>query len=94
VKNVTLEVGDAVNGWDQHAPYDVIALTGSVPELPKTLRASLTVGGRLFAVVGESPVMAARLVRRLDANEWSDTALFETDLPRLVNAKSTPKFVF
>jgi protein-L-isoaspartate(D-aspartate) O-methyltransferase len=94
VKNVMLEVGDAANGWDKHAPYDVIVLTGSVPVLPEALRASLAVGGRLFAVVGESPVMQARLVRRLGANEWSDTALFETDLPRLVNAKSTPKFVF
>lgn len=94
VKNVTLEVGDAVNGWDKHAPYDVIVLSGSVPVLPETLRAGLAVGGRLFAVVGESPVMEARLVRRLGASEWSDTALFETDLPRLVNAKTPPKFVF
>jgi protein-L-isoaspartate(D-aspartate) O-methyltransferase len=94
VKNVTLEVGDAANGWDKHAPYDVIVLTGSVPALPEALRANLAAGGRLFAVVGESPVMEARLIRRLGANEWSDTALFETDLPRLVNVKPTPKFVF
>jgi protein-L-isoaspartate(D-aspartate) O-methyltransferase len=94
VKNVTLEVGDAANGWDKHAPYDVVVLTGSLPALPEALRASLTVGGRLFAVVGESPVMTARLVRRLGVNDWADTALFETELPRLANIRTTPKFVF
>src|SRR5688572_16875751 len=29
VRNVTLETGDAARGWDAHAPYDVIVLTGS-----------------------------------------------------------------
>ena len=28
IQNVTLEQGDAAQGWTKHAPYDVIALTG------------------------------------------------------------------
>ena len=33
--NITLETGDASLGWVEHAPYDVIVITGSMPELPK-----------------------------------------------------------
>ena len=41
VGNVTLEIGDAARGWDKHAPYDVIVLTGSVPVLPEAFQKSL-----------------------------------------------------
>ena len=92
-KNVTLEVGDAATGWDKHGPYDVIVLTGSVPVLPPSFTASLAPGGRLFAIVGRSPVMEAMLVRKV-ANGFSEVSLFETDLPALVNAAAPTKFVF
>ena len=32
--NVMLEVGHAARGWERHAPYDAIVLTGSIPILP------------------------------------------------------------
>jgi len=92
-KNVTLEVGDAAAGWDKHGPYDVIALTGSVPVLPASFKASLTPGGRLFAIVGNAPVMEAMLMHKID-NGFSEKVLFETDLPALVNANAPAKFVF
>jgi len=38
--------------------------------------------------------MEARLLTRLDVSEWREESLFETDLPRLVNAEEPPKFVF
>src|SRR5881227_682774 len=53
--SVTLEVGDAARGWERHAPYHVIVLTGSTPVLPRALLEQLEIGGRLFAVVGEAP---------------------------------------
>lgn len=92
-KNVTLEVGDAAGGWDRHAPYDVIVLTGSVPMLPEAFKASLAPRGRLFAIVGRSPVMEALLIRKVD-NGYSEASLFETDLPALVNARAPATFVF
>jgi protein-L-isoaspartate(D-aspartate) O-methyltransferase len=92
-KNVTLDVGDAAAGWDRHAPYDVVVLTGSVPVLPEAFKASLAPGGRLFAIVGQSPAMEAMLIRKVD-NSYSETSLFETDLPALVNAKAPATFVF
>jgi len=92
--NISLEVGDAAQGWDHGTKYDVVILTGSVPILPETFKKSLTQGGRLFAIVGESPVMEACLYKRIGEYHWSETLLFETDLPPLINAVTPPKFSF
>jgi protein-L-isoaspartate(D-aspartate) O-methyltransferase len=94
ILNVTLETGDGANGWDRHAPYDVIIITGSLPSIPPSFRNQLAPGGRLAAIVGDSPVMEAMIVRRLDAQNFSETAVFETDLPRLANVREPAKFVF
>lgn len=93
-RNVTLEVGDAAAGWDRHGPYDAILVTGSLPVLPEAFRQGLAPGGRLLAIVGESPAMAVRLVRRLDQHGFGETSLFETDLPPLINARAHARFVF
>ena len=92
--NVTLAVGDASQGWSGHGLYDVIAITGSLPELPDVFQQSLNRGGRLFAVVGEAPVMEAVLVRRVGEKEFSREPLFETVLPALKHALAPARFVF
>lgn len=94
IKNVTLEEGDGAQGWDRHGPYDAVIITGSVPVLPETFRQSLAFGGRLIAIVGQPPVMEAKLIRRLDAENWNETSLFETELPPLINVKLPSTFVF
>ena len=63
--------------------YDVIAVTGSLPTVPDNLKQALKTGGRMFVVVGCSPVMQALLITRIGASEWTTQSLFETDLPRL-----------
>ena len=94
VRNITLDVGDGAQGWDRNAPYDVILVTGSLPVLPEALRQSLAPGGRLIAIVGHSPVMDVKRLRRLDAQSFREESLFETDLPPLVNATEPTKFKF
>jgi protein-L-isoaspartate(D-aspartate) O-methyltransferase len=94
VRNLTLEVGDAGRGWPRRAPYDVIVLTGSVPLLPRDLVAQLNAGGRLLAVVGEPPVMTARLVTRLADGAWNEVGLFETCIAPLHNVPQPERFVF
>lgn len=94
IANVTLEVGDAARGWPQGGPYDVIVLTGSVPVLPQAFQASLKVGGRLFAVVGEAPVMEAQRVVCIGEGVFQTTNLFETSIPSLRNAMQPQRFVF
>jgi protein-L-isoaspartate(D-aspartate) O-methyltransferase len=94
VNNVTLEVGDAGCGWRRHAPYDVIVLTGSVPLLPTDFAAQLKPGGRLLAVVGEPPVMTARLVSWMGDGAWNEVGLFETCIAPLHNVPQPERFVF
>jgi len=95
LRNVTLETGNAVNGWDQYEPYDVITITGSLPTLTagfQNFRDSLSVGGRLFVVVGEAPTMEATLIARLGEHEWQTERLFETVIPSLLHATRPQKF--
>jgi protein-L-isoaspartate(D-aspartate) O-methyltransferase len=94
VDNVTLHAGDASRGWPRQAPYDVIVLTASTPVLPRALLDSLAPGARLFAVVGEAPAMAARLVTCSAPGAWRSTDLFETVIAPLANAEHPPRFRF
>jgi len=94
ITNVTLEVGDAARGWEKRAPYDVIVLTGSVPVLADAFARSLNPGGRLLAVVGEAPVMEARLVTCSAGGACGAIGLFETCIPALRNAPQPARFVF
>lgn len=94
VSNVTIEVGDASQGWPRHGPYDGIVITGSVPTLADSFKESLATGGRLVAIVGGPPVMEAVLVRRIDETGWSTCSLFDCSIAPLVNAVPEPTFVF
>jgi protein-L-isoaspartate(D-aspartate) O-methyltransferase len=93
-RNVELEIGDGARGWDRHAPYDVILVTGSLPLLPEEFKKQLKVGGRLIAIVGKSPAMEARLITRVTDTSYDSRGLFETDLPPLHNALAPSAFVF
>ncbi len=94
VANVTLELGDGARGWTKHAPYDVIVLTGSTPVLPPQLLQQMKPGARLFAVVGEPPVMAARLVTCTGEGSYNSIDLLETRIAPLTNALAGERFSF
>lgn len=92
--NVTVTVGDAARGWPASAPYDVIVFTGSLPVMPEQVQQQLTMGGRMFVVVGEAPVMEATMVQRIAADSFKHDVLFETCLPSLDNAPQPERFHF
>lgn len=92
--NVILEIGDASRGWHKGAPYDVIVLTGSTPALPAVLLEQLAPGGRLFAIVGDAPVMVANLFTCAQAGTCIRVALFDTVVKPLVNADRPSRFEF
>ena len=94
ITNVILEVGDASHGWPERGPYDVIVLTGSTPVLPEEFQKSLMIGGRLFVVEGEAPVMSASLITCVKEGTYSKAGLFETCIPPLRNAQKIKQFVF
>jgi protein-L-isoaspartate(D-aspartate) O-methyltransferase len=92
INNVTVEQGDAAQGWSKHAPYDIIVITASTPVLPEAFQKDLTPGGRLFAIVGEEPVMEAVLITCIAPGEYTTTVLFETCTAPLQNASQLEKF--
>ena len=94
ITNVTIEQGDAAQGWSKHEPYDVIVLTASTPILPETFLKSLNPGGRLFAIVGEDPVMEALLINCTAPGEFKTTKLFETCTAPFINALQPARFTF
>ena len=94
ISNVQLVVGDAAAGDAQHAPYDVIVFTGSLPLEPAGLREQLAIDGCLFVVLGEAPAMRATLIKRVSANGYQQDVLFETCLPELINAQQPQRFAF
>ena len=51
--NVKVRIGDGYKGWPEEAPFDVIILTASPPEIPETLLEQLKDGGILVAPVGD-----------------------------------------
>ncbi len=85
---------DGARGLPGEAPFDVIVLSGSVPEVPQALLQQLKVGGRLAAVVGDEPVMRARLYTRAGEAAWSETDLFDTVAPRLEGFAEPTRFHF
>lgn len=93
ITNVDLSTGDAVNGWNKDTQYDAIVLTGSLPVFNAQFQEQLTVGGRLFIIVGEPPIMEARLITRVSEQEWIEDSVFETSIPALVGAPLPRRFV-
>jgi len=93
IGNVSVEVGDGLDGLPAHAPFDVIVVSGAVPEVPEALLSQLKVRGRLLAIVGVEPVMEARLVTRVDEERFATRDLFETRVTALRNV-SRQRFVF
>jgi protein-L-isoaspartate(D-aspartate) O-methyltransferase len=92
--NVVLHSGDAARDWPDEAGFDVIVLTGSTPLLSDALVLRLRVGGRLFAITGEAPVMEAQLITCTAPGTTRSVTLFETCVTPLLNAPHPAAFVF
>ena len=95
ISNVSLEVADASTGLGEGGQrFDTIAVTGSLPVIHRGFHNRLTIGGRLFVIVGRFPVMEALLITRTAEDAWATESLFDTLLPPLINAEPTPEFRF
>jgi protein-L-isoaspartate(D-aspartate) O-methyltransferase len=95
-QRLELREGDGLAGPAEGGPFDVIAVTGSLPDdqvLP-SLQEQLAPAGRLFVVIGEDPVMEATLITRSAGGGLSRRGLFETSVPPLANIPETAHFVF
>lgn len=97
VSNVEVALGNGALGWANagiEAPYDAIVISGSLPVLPDVLLKQIKVGGRIFAIVGESPVMSAQVITRVSNGGYNTVKLFETDVKPLHDVLAPSHFVF
>jgi protein-L-isoaspartate(D-aspartate) O-methyltransferase len=92
LRNVELRAADALR-LELAGRFDAIAVTGSVPILDDYFVRMLRPLGRLFVVVGRTPVMEARLVTRNASGDATSESLFETVLTPLINAERPEPFV-
>ena len=94
VSNVTVEVGNGVDGWSARGPYDSIVVSGSVPTVSPSLLKQLRVGGRMTVIVGEAPVMEAQLITCTAEGTYNTVNLFETVIPALDGVGAKDNFTF
>jgi protein-L-isoaspartate(D-aspartate) O-methyltransferase len=93
--NAAVRLAQNVSGYDPlNGPFDVIALSGSVAEVPPALLDLLKVGGRLCAIVGFEPMMRATLITRVSEAAWHTTQGWDTVAPRLLGFPEPSKFSF
>ncbi len=93
MRDVDVVTADAMQ-LDTGTRYGAIAVTASLPVYDDRFQKQLEVGGRLFVVVGDAPVMDARLIRRTGEGTWTSESLFETVIDPLVHSKRLPEFRF
>lgn len=91
--NVKIETVEAIHGYSGRQQFDAVVLTGAVWQVPDSLLQRVKPGGRLLAIVGESPAMAAQLHQRNGASGWSISGTFETDIPYLNHAQPPRRFM-
>jgi protein-L-isoaspartate(D-aspartate) O-methyltransferase len=98
IGNVQVREGDAcANDFAlcrTDAPFNAIVLGGSVAEVPAALLSLLAPGGRLFAIVGEEPVMRATLVTRRAEADFHTAQPWDTVAQRLRNFPAPSSFRF
>ncbi len=93
LRDIEVLTGDAVR-YEPQGRFEAIAVTASLPVYDPRFQSQLAVGGRLFVVVGEAPVMEARLIRRVSEDAWTTESLFETVIDPLVDATRPVEFTF
>ncbi len=91
--NVMVVVGDMTKGHAPAAPYDVVLIEASVPEVPAGLFEQLAEGGRLIAVLRDGPIGVATLYTKTGGVVGS-RPLFDAATPALPGFARPAAFVF
>jgi protein-L-isoaspartate(D-aspartate) O-methyltransferase len=98
IGNVDVRQADGSQGAAADGPFDVILLSGSVAEVPAALLGQLKPGGRLAAIVGDEPIMAATVVTRSGTSsgkgDFHTSRPWDTVAPRLLHFPEPTRFQF
>ena len=94
IYNVNIIAEDGVSNFTTRKTYNAIAITGSMSDVSDAHKQALAVGGRLFVITGDAPVMSAHLITRTGTDSWTDKILFETVVAPLQHATKDEVFSF
>lgn len=94
ISTVNLQQADGCDGWQPDQTADVVLVGGSLPYVPENFLHWLKPNGRLLMVVGQSPLMEARLITRTGDQSWQTESLFETDISPLQHVELKQPFEF
>jgi len=93
IANVDVRLGDGAQGWGGVAKsYDVIVISGALPELSDDLLQQIKVGGRIAAIIGEAPFMVAQIITRISETAYDTVKLFETNVKPLRTSEALSRF--
>ncbi len=93
IDNVAVVEGEMAHGLPDQGPYDVIFVNGAVDHVPEGLRAQLSEGGRLVAVVRDKGIGRATLVTRR-GGAFGHRVEFESGVLPLPGFSREAAFVF
>lgn len=95
IDNVVMVEGALGEGLPKHGPFNLILLSGAVPEISQALLDQLAEGGRLIGVVRKAgaPIGQAVIVKR-SGNLFSQRVLFDAGTPVLPGFERPAAFVF
>ena len=94
IENTHFIYGDVFEQIGSLHSYDVIAITGSLPEDAEQFYKHLSIHGRMFCILGSQPAMSATLVTRAAENAYRSESLFETVIPPLLSTTTEQVFSF
>ncbi|HVR55087.1 MAG TPA: protein-L-isoaspartate O-methyltransferase [Pseudorhodoferax sp.] len=94
IANAEVRHADGAQGAAKDGPFDAILLSGSVAAVPPALLQQLKPGGRLFAIVGDEPMMRAQVVTRAGDSRFETASPWDAIVPRLQNFPEPSPFQF
>jgi protein-L-isoaspartate(D-aspartate) O-methyltransferase len=78
---ITTRFADGTLGWKEFAPYQGIIVTAAAPNVPKTLKNQLAVGGRLVVPVGNMLSQTMYAIERESETKFKE---YKTDTFKFV----------
>lgn len=96
IDSIDLRVTDGLEMLEKKDKnYDVIILTGSLPQRPsRDILEKLNPKGKLFAFVGNLPVMWATIYNTLDGKNFTESKLFQTVVEPLQTGQVSKQLFF
>jgi protein-L-isoaspartate(D-aspartate) O-methyltransferase len=75
-RNVELRTGDGTFGWPESSPFDAILVSAGGPDVPRSLKEQLVIGGRLLIPVGREFEQRLIKVTRIDEDTYTQEDIF------------------